>query len=114
MFTRTLAAACLAACLAAVALPAAAQASPLPTPSTTLIKPGKSIGGVNLGATAQKARDAWGQGKCKQEFEFFNCTYGAKGQGVAVFTVTGGAVSTISISVGVTKAGKPKYSGSLL
>lgn len=112
MPTRTAAAACLA--VTALALPAGATASPLPTPSTTLIKPSKSIGGVSLGATAAKAFDAWGQGKCKQDHEFFTCTYGAKGQGAAVFSITGGAVSTISISVGVTKAGKPKYSGSLL
>jgi hypothetical protein len=112
MLTRTVAAACVA--VAALAVPTAATASPLPKPSTTLIKPGKSIGGVNLGASFTKARAAWGTVPCKQDFEFLNCSYGAKGNGVAVFTLTGGAVSSISISVGVTKAGKPKYSGSLL
>jgi hypothetical protein len=114
MPTRTLAAAACLAVGAALTLPATAAASPLPTPSTTLIKPGVSIGGVKLGASFAQARSAWGTVKCKQEFEFLNCSYGAKGTGVAVYSLTGAAVSTISISVGVTKAGKPKYTGSLL
>lgn len=46
----------------ALALPAAAGAA-LPKPSTTLIVPGKSIGGVALGATASSVKKAWGNTK---------------------------------------------------
>jgi hypothetical protein len=54
----------------ALALPASAGAA-LPKPSTTLIVPGKSIGGVALGATASKVKKAWGNTKdCE-----FQCVY---------------------------------------
>lgn len=54
----------------ALALPATAGAA-LPKPSTTLIVPGKSIGGVALGATATKVKKAWGNTKdCE-----FQCVY---------------------------------------
>lgn len=54
----------------ALALPATAGAA-LPKPSTTLIVPGKSIGGVALGATASKVKKAWGNTKdCE-----FQCVY---------------------------------------
>jgi hypothetical protein len=54
----------------ALALPATAGAA-LPKPSTTLIVPGKSIGGVALGATATKVKKAWGNTKdCE-----FQCIY---------------------------------------
>jgi hypothetical protein len=45
-----------------LALPAAADAA-LPKPSTTLIVPGKSIGGVALGANAKSVQKAWGKTK---------------------------------------------------
>ncbi len=44
----------------ALALPASAHAA-LPKPSTTLIVPGKSIGGVALGTNAQAVQKAWGK-----------------------------------------------------
>jgi len=54
----------------ALALPASAGAA-LPKLSTTLIVPGKSIGGVALGATASSVKKAWGNTKdCE-----FQCTY---------------------------------------
>lgn len=54
----------------ALALPASAGAA-LPKASTTLIVPGKSIGGVALGATATKVKKAWGNTKdCE-----FQCVY---------------------------------------
>jgi hypothetical protein len=54
----------------AFALPATAGAA-LPKPSTTLIVPGKSIGGVALGATAGTVKKAWGNTKdCE-----FQCVY---------------------------------------
>ena len=54
----------------ALALPASAGAA-LPKPSTTLIVPGKSIGGVALGATASNVQKAWGKTKdCE-----FQCVY---------------------------------------
>jgi hypothetical protein len=43
-----------------LALPAAAHAA-LPKPSSTLIVPGKSIGGVALGANAKSVQKAWGK-----------------------------------------------------
>lgn len=112
MSTRMLAPAVLA--LAALALPVAATAAPLPSPSTTVIKPGVSIGGLKLGASLKKAQSAWGSVPCKQDIEFLNCTYGTKRKGVGTYSITGGTVSNVAISVGVTKAGKPSYSGPLL
>jgi hypothetical protein len=54
----------------ALAPPASAGAA-LPRASTTLIVPGKSIGGVALGATATKVKKAWGNTKdCE-----FQCVY---------------------------------------
>jgi hypothetical protein len=46
----------------ALAIPAAGGA-PLPKPTTTLIVPGKSIGGVALGANAKSVHKAWGKTK---------------------------------------------------
>jgi hypothetical protein len=45
-----------------LALPAAAHAS-LPKPTSTLIVPGKSIGGVALGGDAKSVQKAWGKTK---------------------------------------------------
>lgn len=45
-----------------LAIPAGAQAA-LPKASTTLIVPGKSIGGVALGADAKSVQKAWGKAK---------------------------------------------------
>jgi hypothetical protein len=54
----------------ALALPASAGAA-LPKLSTTLIVPGKSIGGVALGATASAVKKAWGNTKSCE----FECAY---------------------------------------
>lgn len=97
----------------ALALPASAGAA-LPKPSTTLIVPGKSIGGVALGATATKVKKAWGNTKdCE-----FQCIYeggkngdeSAANAGVLLEKPAGGSgaakVSRIFLTVGQKRVGK--------
>jgi len=86
---------------AALILPVAAQAA-LPATRDRLIVPGRSIGGVTLGASLAQARAAWGKGgRCRAG----GCTYaGASGSaGVATFTVaatsSGGRTRVVAVAL---------------
>ena len=110
--TRALAAA-FAATLASLALAAPAGAK-LPEPQNGLIKPVKSLGGVDFGYTLKQADRAWGKtGDCE---EFF-CQY-MKGddfsKGYASISSaddTNGKVVDVSISAATNGKGEPVATG---
>jgi hypothetical protein len=101
--------------LAALALPAAAQAG-LPKPSTILIVPAKSLGGVSLGGSTKSVTKAWGQNKkCE-----YSCVYEGKNTSeaasVQLESKNNGVTYKawlISISVGYNKADKPIFNTKL-
>jgi hypothetical protein len=68
-----------------LAVPFAAQAT-LPNTGNTLIVPGKSLGGVALGSSANKVKKAWGKA--------FHCPYQCLYQGKAP---KGGTAATASV-----------------
>jgi hypothetical protein len=80
----------------ALILPATAGAG-LPKPKTTLIVPGKSVGGVALGASAKSVEKAWGKAKVKCEFQ---CLYEGPKKG-------GGGPATASAGLEEKGKGKP-------
>jgi hypothetical protein len=67
----------------AIAIPSAARGA-LPTPSSDLIVPGVSVGGVALGSSLAEATAAWGKGGvCKadpHELARTECTYANTGK----------------------------------
>lgn len=80
----------------ALILPATAGAG-LPKAKTTLIVPGKSIGGVALGANAKSVEMAWGKPKAKCEFQ---CLYEGPRKG-------GGSAATASVGLEEKSKGRP-------
>jgi hypothetical protein len=90
-----------AAAVLAALLPATASAA-LPTPKTTTIVPGKSIGGVAVGMSVKRALAIWGPGSlCTEATVQDSCNWiGTDRQGAASFNVVKGKVVLITISTG--------------
>jgi hypothetical protein len=108
MSKRILVLAC--AALAVLALSATAVAK-LPKTSSTLIEPGKSVGGLKLAMSAKKAKAAWGKGECSGDAKNGSCQYaGSSKQGSASYGLVDGKVVDMFLSAGRTKAGKLVYS----
>jgi hypothetical protein len=97
---------------AAVAFPAAAEAK-LPSPSSKKIVPGRSIGGVKIGMTAEAAVKAWGKGGSCDETIGSSCTWkGTMKQGSARFSLAAdGTVAEIRLDVGQKADYAPLYKG---
>ena len=100
----------------ALAVAGVAQAK-LPSPSSHLIVPGKSIGGVILGHSFASAKTAWGSGgTCLTARAFSSCTYSAsktKSLGQAGFSADNGKIASVSIGAGTSATGKPVIPASL-
>jgi hypothetical protein len=90
--------------LVLVAVPAATAVAALPRPSTRLIVPGRSIGGVTLGGTFASGTRAWGRGgKCTEGTQFHICSYSTADfkDGNAGFTgKPRGRINQIQIALG--------------
>ncbi len=110
MPTRILTLAC--ALVAALALTATAVAK-LPSPSSNLIEPAKSVGGVKLGQGLKKAKQAWGKGAdCTTDESGRNggCSYvGSQKQGSASFGVVDGKVVDAFLNAGRDSKGKTVF-----
>lgn len=100
--------------VAALAVPAAAQATNLPSTGQPFLVPGEQIGGVFLHARIIKGKQAWGgsRGQCTD----FGCTFQDPRHtelGVAQFDFEDGLrgkITNISISVGRdSRSGKPVF-----
>jgi hypothetical protein len=104
--------------LAVVALAAPADASAhLPLKGGRLIVPGKSIGRVKLGMTAERAANTWGKkgGSCsKTTVGAVSCRYEAGKQGSARFDIgSDGKVQAIYIESGHKSDGTAIYKGAI-
>ncbi|HEY6779649.1 MAG TPA: hypothetical protein VI111_01775 [Thermoleophilaceae bacterium] len=107
MPTRILTLACALAAVLALATTAAAK---LPAPSSNLIEPAVSIGGVKLGQSVKKAKAAWGKGECSGDKRNGSCQYaGTQKQGSASFGYVDGKVVDMFLSLGLTKQNKRVY-----
>lgn len=93
----------LACVLATTALLPASAAAQLPTPTSTAIVPGKTIGGVGPGMTVARALAIWGPGSaCTPESRRDSCYWrGTDLEGMASFVVgADGKVVYVAISAG--------------
>ena len=103
--------------LALTALLPATAAARLPTPKSTTIVPGKSIGGVSPGMSVGRALGIWGPGSdCTAISVRVRCTWAGPGkQGAAFFEVgTDGKIAQVVIEAGQRTDGTPAYTGPLL
>ncbi len=93
----------LAAAIAIAALLPATASAELPTPKSTTIVPGKSMGGVSIGMSIKRALKVWGEGSdCTEESVRTSCYWtGTDRQGMASLSISPtGKVTLISISTG--------------
>jgi hypothetical protein len=94
--------------VAGLAVPVAGAATRKFDPDTWNIVMTKSIGGVKLGQSKAKAKNAWnGAAKCRNvvdDLEYCEW-FGKEPEGQAMYTLKGGKVISVSISCGV-KNGK--------
>jgi hypothetical protein len=108
-----LAAAALAAGLTLVA--AGTAGASLPSPQSKTIVPGRSIGGVSIGMSAQAAVKAWGKGSNCDAAMSTECRWsGTPKQGSAYFDLRNGKVTNITLQVGQKPNGIPIYKGPIL
>jgi hypothetical protein len=96
---------------------AATAVAGVPHPSTRLIVPGKSLGGVKLGGTFAAARKAWGAGAdCRKTFLMRVCVYktDSYADGSAGFSSQAGAtIDEITLNAGYTRNGTPIFTNSV-
>jgi hypothetical protein len=89
----------------------------VPHPSTRLIVPGKSLGGVRLGGTFAAARKAWGPGAdCRKNFSMRVCVYktNSYADGSAGFSSrSGGRIDEITLNAGFTRNSTPIFTNSV-
>ncbi len=105
--------AAVAAVVLALALAAGAQAA-LPKPKTTLIVPGRSIAGLEVGKPEAAVAKAWGPGGCTSG----TCAYEGKkgtGEGAVAYLEerqgTAPKIWMVFISANVADAAKPNFEG---
>lgn len=99
--------------LVAIGLPVASSHAKLPSAKSKTIVPGRSIGGVKIGAKYKTVQQLWGKNKSCNGKYVFACVYnGTIAQGNASVIQTGNKIRSMQISVGV-GGGKPNFKSPL-